>query len=335
VDSIPVIDMGRLDRGASLAAIDRACREWGFFQIVGHDIDPALLDALFAVARGFFAQPSETKRRILRDADNPWGYFDQELTKRRQDWKEVFDFGPADGERLQPRWPTGALRAPFERTLRAYYGQCEALALQLLAAITTNLGVPFVPIATAFGRGHTSFLRLNHYPPRPQPPPDREAAGAGTLGVGEQTDAGALGVGEHTDAGALGVGEHTDAGALTVLLQDDQPGLEVRRDGRWHLVEPVAGALVINIGDIVQVWSNDSYRAALHRVITNPKHDRYSVPFFLNPSYETSYEPLSTTVTSGQPARYRPISWREFRTLRAAGDYADLGEEIQIAHYRR
>jgi isopenicillin N synthase-like dioxygenase len=63
--------------------------------------------------------------------------------------------------------------------------------------------------------------------------------------------------------------------------------------------------------------------------------DRYSVPFFLNPSYDTQYAPLPTTVTSRQPARYRPISWREFRRLRSAGDYADLGEEVQIAHYRQ
>lgn len=307
MENIPVIDMTRPE--TSLAAIDRACREWGFFQIVGHDIDPALQERLFAVAREFFEQPSDTKRSILRDADNPWGYFDQELTKRRQDWKEIFDFGPTDGERQQPRWPAGALRGRFERTLREYYGRCEALALQLLSAIAANLGVPFEPIAKAFGRGHTSFLRLNHYPRHP----DADAA----------------------DAGTFGVGEHTDSGALTVLLQDDQAGLEVCRDGRWHLVQPVPGALVVNIGDIAQVWSNDRYRAPLHRVITNPEHERYSVPFFLNPSYDTSYEPLTTTSSGDEPARYRPIHWREFRALRAAGDYADLGEEIQIAHYRR
>jgi hypothetical protein len=58
------------------------------------------------------------------------------------------------------------------------------------------------------------------------------------------------------------------------------------------------------------------------------------VPFFLNPSYDTTYAPLPTTITPEYPARYRPIQWREFRTLRAAGDYADIGEEIQITHYR-
>jgi len=309
IDSVPVIDIGRLDSAASLAAIDRACREWGFFQVVGHGLDGALIERLFAVSREFFALPHAAKQAIARDADNPWGYFDRELTKNRRDCKEIHDVGPADGLRLQPRWPAGELRLRFEPALLAYYESCKGLALRLLAAIAANLGADPDRLARGFDHTHTSFLRLNHYPPRPQRADD--------------------------DGSALGVGEHTDSGALTLLLQDDQPGLEVRRDGRWHLVQPLAGALVVNIGDIVQVWSNDRYVAALHRVITNPERDRYTMPFFLNPSYDTTYEPLPTTVTAQRPARYRRIEWREFRSLRAAGDYADLGEEIQISHYRR
>jgi hypothetical protein len=130
------------------------------------------------------------------------------------------------------------------------------------------------------------------------------------------------------------VNHHTDAGALTLLLQDEEPGLEVHHEGHWHLVEPRRDALVINIGDIVQVWSNDRYRAALHRVRASSQRPRYSAPFFFNPSYESTYAPLPTTITTGSWPHYRPIRWSEFRTLRAAGDYADCGEEVQIHHYR-
>jgi isopenicillin N synthase-like dioxygenase len=309
IERVPVIDLAHLDHAASLKAIDRACEEWGFFQVVGHDIDPFLIDSVFAVAHEFFAQPRETKRRIERDADNPWGYFDRELTKNKQDCKEIFDFGPVDGKHLKPRWPYGRLRLRFEPAARAYYAACNALSLRLLAAIAANLGVSAASLARHFDGAHSSFLRLNHYPAHPTGSAD----------------------GEHHP---LGVGEHTDSGALTVLLQDDQPGLEVYRAGRWHLVEPICDALVINIGDIVQVWSNDRYLAPLHRAVTNPVRNRFSVPFFLNPSYDTVYAPLQTMVTEERPARYRPISWREFRTLRAAGDFADLGEEVQITHYR-
>jgi isopenicillin N synthase-like dioxygenase len=307
IENVPVIDIEELEGSHSLAAIDVACREWGFFQVVGHGIDPELLAEVFAVSREFFAQPATEKRRILRDADNPWGYYDKELTKNRQDWKEIYDFGPADGDKLRPRWPAGPFRLRFEPVIRAYYACCKTLSLRLLSAIACNLGVESRQLVQGFDGAHTSFLRLNRYPRYP---------------LGAQAER------------PFGVGEHTDSGALTLLLQDRQPGLEVRRDGRWYLVDPRADALVVNIGDIVQVWSNDRYRAALHRVLTNTAADRYSVPFFLNPSWETRYQPLSTTITPQEPAHYRPIHWREFRSLRAAGDYADVGEEVQISHYR-
>jgi len=310
-DFVPVIHIDELESPAALAAIDRACRDWGFFQVTGHGIEPSVLDDICAMSRAFFAQPAADKRRILRDADNPWGFFDKELTKNRQDWKEIYDYGPDAGDGRGPRWPDGPLRLRFEPAVRAYYASCTVLAMRLLAVIASNLGVSPQVLARGFDSAHTSFLRLNYYPPCP-PESTSDAQ-------------------QHP----LGISEHTDAGALTLLLQDDQPGLEVLRDGRWHLVEPRSDALVVNLGDIAQVWSNDQYTAALHRVLTNPARRRYSMAFFLNPSYETTYEPLPTTVTRDRPAVYRPINWREFRSLRAAGDYADLGEEVQIHQYRR
>ncbi len=306
-ETVPVLDIGHLERPDALAAIDTACRDWGFFQVTGHGIDTRVITDLFAAAHAFFAQPAAVKRRILRTADNPWGYFDQELTKNTLDWKQVFDYGPIDGDKLVPQWPEGL--PGFETAVRNYYDACEALAHRLLAAISINLGMPAEWAAAHFSESHTSFMRLNYYPKCPSAP----AAESGA---------------------PYGVNQHSDAGALTILLQDSQPGLEVCRDGEWHLVEPRAGALVVNIGDIVQVWSNDRYKAALHRVVTHSEADRYSAPYFFNPSYATNYEPLPTTVDAQHPARYRSINWREFRTLRAAGDYADYGSEVQISDYR-
>jgi isopenicillin N synthase-like dioxygenase len=122
---------------------------------------------------------------------------------------------------------------------------------------------------------------------------------------------------------------------LTLLLQDEQPGLEVFHDGEWRLVEPRRDALVVNIGDIVQVWSNDRYAAALHRGLVAADAERFSAPFFFNPAYSTTYAPLPSTVDSAHPPRYRPIRWGEFRARRAAGDYADAGEYHSISHYSR
>jgi isopenicillin N synthase-like dioxygenase len=311
-ENVPVIDIDALHARETLHRLDAACREWGFFQVVGHGIDPAVLGGLHDAMREFFAQPRPAKRALSRTAENPWGYYDRELTRNTRDWKEIYDYGPPDGGVLRPQWPENLPR--FREAVLAYYRACDSLAFRLLGAVSLNLGMPRDWLARDFRPAHTSYLRLNYYPVCPAP---------------ARPDGLALPVRGH-----LGINQHTDAGALTLLLQDEQPGLEVYRDGQWYLVEPRTDALVVNIGDIVQVWSNDRYVAALHRVLANEAHERFSAPFFFNPAYGADYAPLPSTVDDAHPPRYRAINWGEFRALRAAGDYADYGEEVQISHYR-
>lgn len=312
--AIPVIDLAH-PRAALVAQIARACREWGFFQIVGHGVDPALMAAADAEARAFFAAPKAEKRALLRDKDNPWGFYDRELTKNTRDKKEVFDIGPDAAGIETPdavfagatRWP--AWRAPFAPTLRAYFAACEGVSGALVDLIGEGLDAREVLIE-ACKPAHTSFLRLNYYPVAD---PLRGEAG---------------------DEAGLGVHHHTDAGFLTVLKQDEVSGLQVYRDGFWHSVEPLDGAFVINIGDMVQVWSNDLYPAPIHRVLAMQRADRISLPFFHNPAYRAVVEPLASQIRADRPARYRPILWGDFRRARADGDFADYGAEIQIRDYR-
>jgi isopenicillin N synthase-like dioxygenase len=302
-DNVPVIDIGRLRSPDTLATLDEACRHWGFFQVTHHGIPARLITDVQRVTREFFAQPQAAKRAILRTRENPWGFYDRELTKNQLDLKEVFDVGPGDKDRLIPQWPPGM--PAFRQLIGQYFHACETLAYRLLAGISLNLGMSAGFLSRSFGPGHSSFLRLNYYP----------VTGGG-------------------DSQAFGVGQHTDAGALTLLLQDDQAGLEVCHDGNWHPIPPRHDALVVNIGDIVQVWSNDRYHAALHRVSASRGCERYSVPFFFNPVYRADYAPLPSLIADGEHARYGTINWGEFRALRADGDYADYGEEIQIDRYR-
>jgi isopenicillin N synthase-like dioxygenase len=309
--NVPVIDVGDLADGKTLRAIDAACREWGFFQIVGHGIEERSSAALLRETRAFFAQPSSVKREIVRSAANPWGFYDQELTQHARDWKEIYDYGPPNGATIVPQWP--ARRPAFRAAVEAFYAACDRIAIDLLHAVAANLGMPATALDACFRPEHTSFLRLNYYPPCPAP--------GRPVGPGAATK------------GHLGINPHTDAGALTLLLQDDQAGLEVFRDGEWYLVEPRADALVVNIGDIVQVWSNDRYVAALHRVLANAAAQRLSAPFFFNPLYSADYAPLPTTVDATHPPRYRSINWGEFRARRAAGDYANQGRYASISNY--
>jgi len=311
-ESIPVIDIHELKNCETLASLDTACREWGFFQVINHGIPEEAIANTLAAAHAFFAQPISVKRLISRTRENPWGFYDRELTKNVRDWKQIYDYGPADGARVRPQWPDGL--PEFRRTILAYYRHSEHLAFRLLAAISTNLGMSPGYLSRGFGADHTSFLRLNYYPACPNPAHPESLF--------------------RPKSGHLGVGPHTDSGALTLLLQDDQPGLEVFRNGQWHLVKPRRDAIVVNIGDMVQVWSNDVYFAAVHRVIADVAKPRFSIPFFLNPEYRTNYAPLPTMISKSQPAHYRAINWAEFRSGRASGDFADYGEEIQIQQYR-
>lgn len=316
LEAVPVIDLSDPDRGAVRRAIDAACTEWGFFQVVGHGVPQRLVRDTLAQTSRFFSLPAAEKASVRRTADNAWGWNDRELTKNRRDWKEIFDVGPRiDAGPLagnRPQWPAGL--PAFRSVVEAFSRECELVARRLLRFISESLGMPPGHLDAAFPMDHTSFLRLNYYPVCTDPAP----IASGLL----------------PETGHLGIQHHTDSGALTVLLQDDQPGLQVWRDGAWHGVEPRQDALVINIGDVVQVWSNDRYVAPLHRVLANGRAERFSVPYFFNPACETVYAPLPSTCDASRPARYRPIRWEEFRAARAAGDYADVGEEIQISHFR-
>jgi isopenicillin N synthase-like dioxygenase len=310
LERVPVIDLGG-DRGEVVAMVGTACREWGFFQVTGHGVPAEAVATVQDTARRFFALPREAKRRQLRSRDNPWGYYDRELTKERRDRKEIFDIGPdaggivsADGEPFAGRTPWPAEPDLFEAIMYDWFGRMTRLSSQMTGLIAASLTGDFAALRPAFEPDHTSFLRLNFYP------------------VDDPLS------GEAQDSADLGIHHHTDAGALTVLLQDQVAGLQVHHAGQWHNVEPMDGAFTINIGDMVQVWSNDAYRAPVHRVLAMEKADRLSIPYFYNPAYRAEVAPLV-----GEP-HYRPIDWGEFRRRRADGDFADYGTEVQIAEWR-
>jgi len=306
---IPSLDLADLRRSGDLTSLQEACEQWGFFHLTGHGIPMDLRETLLKEMAAFFALPTEIKARIERTSENPWGFYNRELTKNVQDWKELFDVGPAEGSRV-PQWP--AHSASYRGAVEAFYGASEGVAKTLVQHIAASLGAAPASLDSCFDE-HTSYLRLNYYPLCDRPAP----ASSPTVPL----------------KGALGISHHSDAGAVTVLLQDGEPGLQVQRDGQWHDVGARRGGLIINIGDVVQVWSNDRYKAPIHRVLANERRVRYSAPFFLNPSYATHYAPLPTACVERPPA-YRSIHWGTFRAGRAAGDYADVGEEVQIAHYR-
>ncbi|KAK9164351.1 hypothetical protein Syun_005253 [Stephania yunnanensis] len=181
----------------------------------------------------------------------------------------------------------------------------EKLSYKLLELIALSLGLPAERFSDYF-ENDTSFVRLNHYPPCPSPEL------------------------------ALGVGRHKDSGALTVLSQDDVGGLEVRRkDGEWTKVKPIPDSYIINVGDIIQVWSNDRYKSIEHRVKVNSERERFSIPFFFNPAHHVMVKPMEELIDEQSPAKYREYNWGKFFKTRKLSDFKKLDvENIQIHHFK-
>jgi len=309
---VPTIDISDPDP-AMLAALDRACRDHGFFLLSGHGLD-ALIDQTWQRARDFFAAPREQKVAVMRDADNPLGYFDRELTKRRRDNKEVFDFVDPVSERsaTHNRWPDERDElVGFHAAMVEFYDAFSDLAMQTTALVHSALGLDLSDIGDHRGERENSSVRLNHYP-LGDPVPELECDSL-------------------PDLGETALGHHTDPGVLTLLLQDDTGGLQARSvDGTWVDIEPRPGTIVVNLADAMQVWTNDRYRAAVHRVVPMTRTDRWSIPYFLNPPRTAVVEPIPAL---GEP-KYESFSWRAYMQARTDDNFADLGaDDTQITDY--
>lgn len=312
MDAVPTIDLRRPD-ATSLAALDAACRDHGFFLVSGHGED-ALIERTWAETRRFFAAPREMREAIRRSEERPLGYYDRELTKRLRDCKEVFDFMEPEGTigRKRNRWPEGL--PGFRETQTAFFAAMSRLAAETLRLVHAALGLPGPVIETHCGSALTSTVRLNHYPVGD---PVASAQRAALPALGE-----------------VALGHHTDPGVITLLLQDDTGGLQTHsRIEGWIDVPPQPGTIVVNLADSLQVWTNDQYRAAVHRVVPMTERERYSIPYFYNPALDAIIEPIEELCDEGP--RYRPFTWREFIQARIDDNYADLGQDdTQAAHFR-
>lgn len=337
LDAVPVVDLctlrGMIDDGvllegshaAEVRQIAEAAERTGFFQVVGHGVDPDLINRVGKAQRWFFQQPKAVKTQIRRSPTNSRGWFDDELTKQRRDWKECFDLGPegrVDDVNGFNQWPvapganSSEIISPpeyqiFRDTINEYFVAMTDLAKALTRILSLGLQMPAEHFDPYF-RDHTSLMRLNYYPICEDPT-------------------------QH-----LGISPHKDQAFVTVLAQLDISGLQVYTgdgdgmapdDPGWVTVEPVAGAFVINVGDLFQVISNDRFKAPLHRVLANNTAVRYSLPFFYQPSLDAVLQPVSSLVDHAHPAVYRPVHFGDMRRQRIAGDIADVGKEVQISDY--
>ncbi len=319
---VPTVDLSNPST-TELVAVDTACRDHGFFLLVGHGAD-ALIADMWEITAAFFAEGEDVKGPIRRNADNALGYWDRELTKRKRDNKEVFDYidPDLDARIAKNRWPGSAWARSdeFTSTLSAFFDTFSELATATLGIVRSALGLDDGESAEQLGFVNartSSTVRLNHYPVDDVvPAPERSGL---------------------AELGPTALGYHTDPGVLTLLLQDGVGGLQADSTTHgWIDVPPLDGAIVVNLGDAMQVWTNDQYKAAVHRVVPMTQQSRYSIPYFSNPPRDARLAPLASVLdAAGATPVYRDFGWTEYIAGRAQDNFADHGvEDIQISHFK-
>lgn len=274
---LPVIDVSGLAsddetvRKSVAEKIGRACDEIGFFYVTGHGIPDSTIQAAVSAAAAFFTQPLEERLKIRAGASNR-GYTplkESEHEDGKPDVNEGFEMGfpipaddpDADGSnpvRHPNRWPD---IVGFKEPVEKHYFAVFDLGMTILRGFALHFDLPETFFTEKFSRP-VADMRLAHYPPQ---------------------------VAEGVEFGTF---EHTDHGVITILWQDNNGGLEVQtRNGDWIAAAPIPGSFVVNIGDLMSRWSNGRFRSTLHRVINRPGVDRYSIPFFFNPDFDTRIDP--------------------------------------------
>jgi isopenicillin N synthase-like dioxygenase len=358
--NIPIVDFARWNFTTSIGErrlvaqeLVEACRRVGFVYVVNHGVTSELVAEAFYWSKKLFDLKQEEK--LL--APHPDGHAvhrgyswpglekvtqighmakklseDFKLVAESTDFKESYEIGSETNNDQPNVWVPEDILPGFRAFMNRFYWECHSVAQTLLRAIAVGIGLEDEDFFMQFHSGQNNQLRLLHYPPVP---------------------ATALAKKPFSRLPA-----HTDWGSITMLFQDDCGGLEVEdpaRQGHFVFARPVPGALIMNVGDLLQRWSNNRLKSTLHRVVAPPdtyayanpdsgipnNHDRYpstshpnkpqrltrarySIPYFVSPDIQAVVECLPTCTDEEHPVLYEPVMESEYRLMRASVQYPTL-----------
>lgn len=304
---------GPLSEAAKKIALElhQAAHQVGFFYVAGHGVSEEQQAALAEAAKRFFSRSEEEKAEFrMQLGGRAWrGWFPLggELTSGIPDQKEGYYFGTElgpDDARVVARLPMhgrnlfpDSLVPELRELVLSHMHACRQLAQDILTGLAVALlgEANRTYFADRFTDNPTELFRIFRYP-------------------------------EHTfgpDADEFGVREHTDYGFLTILKQDDSGGLQVRSTAeQWVAAPPIDGTFVVNIGDMLEKWTRGVYRATPHRVRNLARHDRYSFPYFFDPNFDATLEPIPDELLPPQRLGQRE-RWDGAKVEDASGTYGD------------
>lgn len=279
------------------------------------------MDDVFSQSKKFFSLPMTEKMKLLRNEKHR-GYtpiLDELLDPEKQingDYKEGYYIGvevPADDPKSRKPfhgpnvWPALDILPGWRQTMEKYHQEALNVVREVarIIALALDLEADFFDKAEMLGEEPIAILRLLHY-------------------GGQVSD---------PSKGLYGAGAHTDYGLITLLATDDIMGLQICKDKDarpqiWEHVAPLKGSFIVNLGDMLERWSNCIFKSTLHRVIGNGQ-ERYSIAYFVEPSHECIVECLPTCHSEDNPPKFPPIECAAYLSQRYNDTHANLNTYLK------
>ncbi|KAK0570434.1 hypothetical protein LWI29_001054 [Acer saccharum] len=289
-EGVPVVDLADPE---ALTLIRGACEKWGMFQVTNHGVPIKLLKQIEFQSKKLFGLPTNQKLLAVRSPEECTGYGLPRISTffSKLFWSEGFSIMGSPLHHARQLWPNHHF--DFCNVMVEYQKELMGLTERILGLMFTSLDLTQEDVKcfseSKNGSKHPqALLQLNSYPICPDP------------------------------TRAMGLAPHTDSSLLTLLYQTNISGLQVFRENvGWVLVNPISGAFVVNVGDLMHIICNGRFKTALHRALVNQTHHRISVAYFYGPPKDVNISPSIKLVDRDHPILYRPVTWKEFLDSKA------------------
>ncbi|KAF7843738.1 protein DMR6-LIKE OXYGENASE 2-like [Senna tora] len=248
-----------------------------------HGVEEEVVEKMVDVSREFFRLPESERMKNYSDDPSKTTRLSTSFnvkTEKVSNWRDFLRLHCHPLEDFVHEWPSNP--PSFREEVGEYCRKMRGLSMRLVEAISESLGLERDYINKALGQ-HGQHMAINYYPPCPEP---------------ELT---------------YGLPGHADPNVITILLQDRVPGLQVLKDAKWLAVNPIPNTFTVNIGDQIQVISNNRYKSVLHRAVVNCEKERMSIPTFYCPSPDALIGPAPQLIVHPHhPPLYRNFPYSEY-----------------------
>ncbi|XP_054804031.1 codeine O-demethylase-like [Prosopis cineraria] len=283
---IPILDMNHLLSGehteTELQILHSACGDWGIFQVLNHGVSEEELENIRNEIEGFFRLPLQEKIKFKIRPGDVEGYGTVIRSQdQKQDWCDRFYMTVNPLHKRKP-YLFPELPSSLRTVLNSYIQKAQNLGMALLGLLEKALKIEEREMSEVFEDGMQS-VRMTYYPPCPKP---------------EQV---------------MGLGAHSDATGITILSQvNGVSGLQVKKNGVWLPVNVLSNALVVHVGDILEIISNGAYKSVEHRATVNSNNERISMALFFLAKLESEIGPAMSLISPENPPLFKRVGMEKY-----------------------